>query len=170
MSSRRKENSSSTIVTTTATESSHAPTLRIATRPRPLAWRPAGRPRPAAVVDGARPRIMPLDVSMIARTSAESSARTPSRSIAAQAFSSVRATTGRSARGISAIARSSSASSGSAGRARGLAASANSVSTASTVAHVGPHAADDIVARPPDDARPSPTRPSMPIMTWSSCP
>ena len=54
MSSRRKATSGSTIVTTTATESSHAPILRIATRPRPLARRATGRTRPAATVDGAR--------------------------------------------------------------------------------------------------------------------
>ena len=94
-------------------------------------------------------------------------ARTPSRSIAAQASSSVRATTGRPARGTSATARSSSARNGSARRARRRAAPANSASTNSIVAEVAPHA-DDVVARPLDDARPSTTRPSMPIRTWSS--
>ena len=71
MSSRRKATSSSTIVTTTATESSHAPILRIAPRPRPLARRATGRPRPRG--DG---RWRP-DRCAAQRDSSRGSARSP---------------------------------------------------------------------------------------------
>ena len=105
------------------------------------------------------------ELSTTAFTSAASSARTTARSIAAQAVSSICATSETPATGSSVIARSSSAKSwslaGSARRARP--APARSASRASTAVTVDTTVDDDLPLRSPCDAGPSMTRPSVSI-------